>query len=305
MNLTTKYILGRRGLTALFPFLLLLACTEPFELDTRPQTYPCVNSILNPDSTVRLTLSYTRPIDSNQAFKPIEDANISLFEDHKLWGILTHSENGNYELNKTPSIGKTYQLEIYIPDELPISAETTIPSRLTIDTLALGTTYADDFYPTGLRWITAYTITSKEKLFRCWNYEIYKDNPDYDYFYFQAGLSYLSPYADNFNRQTDQVYKLGFYYHFYVRQSNEIKAGSGISFTKSNLNKYSIDYYFSADEHYDKYMKSRIQSWIISEWNDLPFNEPVQLYSNVTNAMGIFGSATFTSINYINLSSNE
>ncbi|MFV0291007.1 MAG: DUF4249 family protein [Mangrovibacterium sp.] len=276
-----------------------------------------MNCVLNPDSSVRLSLSYTRSIDSNKTFESIDDAEVMLFENHELWGILSNTTAGCYELNKKPSIGKNYQLKINIAGELPISAETTIPNRLRVDTTEL----VPIFYHTEdnhfLKSCSAkYTITDDQEI-KCWNYEIYKETHyvndsdpdipghDQDYYFFEYGLSYLSPFADNFNRQIDNIYDLGYYYHFYVRQTNEIQPGSAITFTKTSIRKNTIDYYFNADVHYDKYMKSRIQSWIITEWQDLPFNEPVQMYSNITNAMGIFGSATFSFINYINISINE
>jgi hypothetical protein len=54
-------------------------------------------------------------------------------------------------------------------------------------------------------------------------------------------------------------------------------------------------YFLNADEHYDKYIKTTLIKRM-SENDDLPFYEPVQIYSNIENGYGIFGSCAITTI---------
>ena len=50
-----------------------------------------------------------------------------------------------------------------------------------------------------------------------------------------------------------------------------------------------------ADENYDKYLKSTIKQ-MMNDGGSLLFNEPIQIYSNIENGLGIFGSAAITKI---------
>ena len=45
----------------------------------------------------------------------------------------------------------------------------------------------------------------------------------------------------------------------------------------------------TVDEHYDKYLKTSIQMRML-ENQVIALNEPVQIYSNVENGYGVFGS---------------
>lgn len=55
-----------------------------------------------------------------------------------------------------------------------------------------------------------------------------------------------------------------------------------------------INLFLDADIHYDKYLKSTIKQRM-NDGDNLLFNEPVQIYSNIENGLGIFGSVAITS----------
>lgn len=59
------------------------------------------------------------------------------------------------------------------------------------------------------------------------------------------------------------------------------------------INKENI-YLMDVDVNYDKYLKSTIKQ-DLNNSESLLFNEPVQIYSNIENGLGIFGSAAITS----------
>lgn len=236
-------------------------------------------------------LSYTRSIDSNTSFETIDSAQVIICEDKKEWGILNTTGEGVYGLNKRSEIGKIYSVEATIKNELPLYAETTIPDRPMIDTLTVSR-YEDSSFDLQID----YAIQDKVGADFYWNYELLFYSGDM--LEFKETIAHVSPYVDSFNRKMDNFEPLGFHYHFYVRQTDEGIDGESLKFTKSLITSKTIDYFFNADKHYDKYVKSRIQSWTINEWEMLPFSEPVQIYSNVENGVGIFGSASFTCINY-------
>ena len=276
---------------------IILSCSVLFsseqvvDFDYQPEQKISLVCVLNPDSLVQLSLYYTRALDDNTAFVPVEDARVVFYEDGQEWGTATYEQNGTYRLDNSPAIGKTYRLIADIADHLPLSAITIVPERPDVDTTIVSKTpyrFWNDHDPN-----TQFYFLEVE-------YRI-DDQPGKNYYWngFFHQISCMSPYADNFNREIDTEAQFGFYYHFYVRQTDDGVDGETMKF-KKRLNTRMIDVFFNTDEHYDKYMKSSIQSWLIEEWEDLPFKEPVQIYSNIENGTGIFGSASFTYLSFRN-----
>jgi len=95
--------------------------------------------------------------------------------------------------------------------------------------------------------------------------------------------------------------KYGFTLFLGVRLSDEGYDGQPMNFIVPDIieatqfNYTEAVHILNADEHYNKYLKTTIINRI-KETSDLPFFEPVQMYSNIKNGYGIFGSCTITSI---------
>lgn len=287
----------------LFPliFIVLCACEETVHLDYQPEQKVCLNCVLNPDSLVRFSLHYTRSLDDNDDFIPIDDAQILLYEDGQEWNTVSSLGKGTYGIDQYPQIGKTYRVKVNIEGHLPLSAETAVQERPDIDTTIVSKTPYEgwsDYSPSSQYYYLSvdYQINDQPGKDYYWNYSLFWYY-HWKTYHFASHIAYFSPYADNFNREIDAETKLGFYYHFYVRQTDDGVDGQSMKFN-SLQDTRSIDCFFNADEHYDRYMKTSVQAWLIEEWEDLPFKEPVQIYSNIENGTGIFGSASFTCINY-------
>jgi hypothetical protein len=288
----------------LFPliFIVLCACEETVHLDYQPEQKVCLNCVLNPDSLLRLSLHYTRSLDDNDDFIPIDNAQILFYEDGKEWNTVSSLGKGIYGIDQYPQTGKTYRVKVNIDGHLPLSAETTVQERPDIDTTIVSKTRNktwNEYDPnTQFYYLSVdYQINDKPGKDFYWNYALGWYTP-WETYHFASQVTYFSPYADNFNREIDAEEKIGFYYHFYVRQTDDGADGQTLKFNKQTTSWKHIDCFFNADEHYDRYMKTSVQSWLIEEWEDLPFKEPVQIYSNIENGTGIFGSASFTCINY-------
>lgn len=280
---------------------LFFSCDEVVEVDYSSSSQACLNCILNPDSLINLSLYYSQALDKNSDFIAIENAEITLFENEEEKAKFTHIEGGTYRLNIYPKENKTYRISAVINSSLQLTAETTVPARPSIDTIAVekvkNTNWRDTDSTTQYYNLTVkYQIVDTNGENSYWNYELLWNYSAQKYI-FNSAPSYFSLYADNFNREVDSEKALGFYYHFYVRQTDTSADGGALKFDK-NLTSRNKDYFFSADEHYDRYLKSSIQSWIVEEWDELPLSEPVKIYSNVENGTGIFGSAAFTSFNF-------
>ena len=285
-----------------FHFLIILlslyACEKVVDLDYTPERQVCLNCVLNPDSLVRISLSYTRALDDNTDFIPIENAQINLYEDNKLWTSVENRGKGLYGIDHYPLSGKTYRLEAIVDGEPPLKAETIVPDKPDIDTCIVSRP-PSSWYSMNVDDLDVdYTLNDRSGKDYYWNYMVHW-YPYWNRYIYNSEPSYLTPYADNFNREIDAETRNGFYYRFYVRQTDDGTDGQAMKFSKA-MTTLHIDYFLNADEHYDRYLKSTVQSWIIEEWDDLPFKEPVQIYSNIENGTGIFGSASITPISYRN-----
>lgn len=282
--------------------LILLSCEQVVDFDYQAEQKISLNCILNPDSTVRLDLYYTRTLDETGEFEPVSRATIEFFENGEPWGTANHISKGNYSLDKKPLPGKTYAVKCSTPGNLPLTAETTVQEKPDITYVVQskerykGWDFSESsrFY----NLVVDYQLKDQHEKDFYWNYQLfwYAAKKKYN---FSSALSYLSTYIDDFNREVEPEVKYGFYYHFYARLTDAGVDGNVLEFSK-DMTTRDIDVFFNADEHYDKYMKSSIQSWLIEEWQDLPFKEPVQIYSNIENGTGIFGSASFTYLSFRN-----
>ena len=107
-----------------------------------------------------------------------------------------------------------------------------------------------------------------------------------------------APFADTFNRRYETEEKYGFVHYYQIRLSDERYDGQVLDFIIPDLvptNQYRAKHILNASEHYDKYIKTSILSRL-NESSDLPFSEPVQIYSNIENGFGIFGACAISTI---------
>ncbi|WP_159517727.1 DUF4249 domain-containing protein [Sunxiuqinia indica] len=288
-----------------FSVMIMLSCEQVVDFDYQAERKICLNCILNPDSTVRVDLYYTRTLDETGEFEPVTNATLEFFENGEPWGTANPVSEGNYQLDKKPLEGKTYAVKCTAPGNLPLTAETTVQEKPDVTYVVRSkekskgwqagqTGESTHFY----NLLVDYRLNDQPGNDFYWNYEIFWYTP-YQKYNFVHHVSYISPYIDDFNRVVEPESKNGFYYYYYARLTDVGVNESQLEFSKDTDTRV-IDIFFNADEHYDRYMKSSVQSWLIEEWDDLPFKEPVQIYSNIENGTGIFGSASFNYLSFRN-----
>jgi hypothetical protein len=232
-------------------------------------------------------------MDNSENFEKVNNAIIKLFQNDTLKGELIFINDGKYLLKQKPVSGKTYKIVAEASGHTQISANTTVPEKPIIK-------YTKD--------TTSFIENLNVPIFDL-NVQLF-DQPGKDNYwlygtYIVGGLKYggnckeiNAPYVDNFNRYIDSDSKYGFYHFLQIRMTDEGYDGQILDFTIPDNVVYidhKAQHFLSADEHYDKYIKTTLIKRM-SENDDLPFYEPVQIYSNIENGYGIFGSCAITTV---------
>lgn len=160
-------------------FLLFASsCITEVEFDNKLiEPKLVVNGFINPDSTIKVFVSNTRPIAGRQKrYKVIEDANIDIYEDGNFIESLTYFQNfdtiwgrdytydevtGSYHQTKFvedidtasyyagsfyPSIGKEYKIEVEKSGYETVYATATIPETIPIITVDTSVTVESSEY---------------------------------------------------------------------------------------------------------------------------------------------------------------
>jgi hypothetical protein len=126
--------------TAHCSLLLLFQCQAPYENEdlAADKEIPVVNGILSSLNGLQsFELYYAKPYESKGNTK-ISGAQVSLIEDNNLRIVLDEVSNGNYQLTETfiPQTGKSYQIEVLLPDGTLLESEKTqMPDTLGINTV--------------------------------------------------------------------------------------------------------------------------------------------------------------------------
>lgn len=278
------------------PFLFLLSilfsCVQDVNLEYNHESKLCLNCVLNPDSIITATLTLSHALDNSGKFEVINNAAITINEEGVVIGTLKLKSDGKYLLNQRPVFGKTYSIVAEAPGFEKIAATTTVPEKPMIN-------YSKD---------TTKILENVNWPVMDLNVQIF-DKPGEDYYWVYKtwivnGVKYgggsnefIAPYIDDFNRFIDSDSKYGFRHFMQIRMTDEGFDGKVLTFTIQDIiaGGNSNQYFLNADEHYDKYIKTTLIKRM-SENDDLPFYEPVQIYSNIENGYGIFGSCAITTI---------
>jgi len=288
-----------KTITTLFILLLFISCERDVEL---PYNYPptlCFNCILNPDSIITASLTNVRNIDTINTFVRVNNATIVLTEDGVELEHLSFLGKGKYKLNYKPKSQKKYTVTVTHPDYPTLTAETIVPVAPvvshSVDTIEPVQNPYDPYIITNIN----FAIADKIGLDRYWYYVLSRNRN-------VSGLrsvhhNIYAPFFDDFNRYVDA--DNSFSYSYYIRIKDEGYDGQVLKFTQNNVGKkldgiyISLFYFLTADKHYDKYIKSTVKDRVNKE-EDFSFIEPVQIYTNIENGYGIFGSCAIALIKF-------
>ncbi|MEI8113804.1 MAG: DUF4249 domain-containing protein [Bacteroidia bacterium] len=288
MNYQIKYLIILFSL-----FLVLVSCEKDIKTDILVNEKLCFNCILNPDSLINGSLNLSRSISVNKNFTQINNAIIELKKDGQLIGIMKNSGDGIYSLNQKPTSGGRYDIRIRAEGYSELNASTIVPSKPEVSYLLTNPVVHEPGYNS----FTSYSITKNisDKIGRnnYWHYRL-RQSPTKIWRFVGGFYDVDSPIVDDFNRVTDATDELGFHYDYYLRINDTEMDGKSLTFYGTSYQN-EINFFMDTDEHYDKYLKSSIKQ-MMNDDGSLLFNEPVQIYSNIENGLGIFGSAAITKI---------
>lgn len=272
-------------------FVFLSSCEEDVELNFEHQPQLCFNSILNPDSLITARLTLSKKLDTLNTFQAIEGARISLTKNGVFFGDLEDKGDGNYFLDYSPLPGEKYGVTVSYEDFPVLSATALVPEPpvITYSSDTIEYNEYENFYSLDVN----YQIHDKQGRNSYWLYQIFTDRLGQKHW--GPGGEINAPFVDDFDREVELDSKYGFDYKSYIRISDEGYDGQIMSFNMSGITRQSVYYFLSADEHYDKYIKSSVKA-NLNTASELPFREPVQIYSNIENGYGIFGSCAITAI---------
>lgn len=278
-------------LTALtfFGILLLLSCEKDVVFDSDAPAKLCLNCILNPDSSLSARLTLSRSIENKSTFQPIDDATILIFENGKEINPLISKGGGNYYLEYCPIPDNVYKITIQHPEYGKLSASAVVQKKpaVSFSCDTLGRIEQTSLYRVNVNFII-HDLLGKN------NYWLYGKRTVHGVTYTGGNYSIQAPFIDDFNRKSEADSKYGFVYNDYVRITDTGYDGKNISFALETTTNETVNF-VSVDEHYDKYIKSSVKARLNSE-GELPFKEPVQIYTNIENGYGIFGSCAITII---------
>lgn len=268
-----------------------------------------VNGLLSPDSSVKVNVSQSLSIldDEYEEDPPyLNNASVNLFEDGTWLFSLDHAENGNYIKDDFfPGANKSYRIEVQSGELADVYSTTSIPSPVPVNSLdtSIQIVYYDDFYfdqqlefslkyddppdETNYYLLEVYMVYVDE--YDSYFEKIYFDVPEIDQEKYDITGEYLL-WSDLLN-DGEEVEVKGWVYYYPVGEVEppgyEMELKMIVVFKSLNR-----DYYL--------YKKSFYNAQWTGSGN--PFAEPVQVYSNIENGIGILGafSAESFTIDLIN-----
>ena len=287
-------------ITAIFFILSFLAnsCETIVNVDL-PEHKPVivVNSFFNPDSIWEVNLTRSQGALENGPIQNITDAKVEIWESGNLVIGLNNIGHGYYRANNSkPLPGKSYELHVSAPGYTAVTANDIVPQKVEILEVKIDTIKSADY------------IEDLELSI------VFNDPPDIDNKYHIAiwGKSNYQgkvrmraiDFSSNDLLITENI--VGETEKFYGNQAvfeDALLAGKQYELKLLVPMYYFEDVFYAMDEFFivlssvsNSYFKYHRSFQKHQETGDNPFSEPVIVYNNIENGLGIF--AGFNSYRY-------
>lgn len=303
-------ILGFLFITIAF---LITGCEYDYNvgLDYKPQIV--INSIINPDSTIKVNLFWSKELGSKEDYKRVVDFSARIYENDS---IVFEAEDLKDSIKTTyyPKEGKGYRLEVNVPEYGIVKAKTSIPMAPTAEIKYNGmtpATWGEDYRhfeinkissETKVRAIIARALGFYDNGTVKISHSLYVNNPFCDQFnvWFDneegttshsgsiripyKNLELASPlifYINNFSTYSDKFYKGTDEWGFPIY---EYDTHTPISIAVEMI---------APSDEYDKYYKSTDLQWVYGDVGIPIFNVIIPAHSNIENGLGIFAGYSY------------
>lgn len=289
----------------LVSLLLFCSCNQVVKIDVpRSENKLVVNSIFNPDSVISLTLSHSEFILENGEFEKIEGATALLLnkEGVKL-DKMSYAGNGIYKSDIKPIPGKTYRIKVSQEGYKTVTSQNKVPAepaRIVKVKVNKKRNNTNDDMP-----FRDYDITLT----------VWLDDPKgsdfYEIYFFDKATIIRPSVSDTFvNKRYHFLRSNEAVFHEFNAQNPEPTQGRFLIFDDDLFNESTIKLRFDAttkvtecppvvcnvthdftlyirktSEAYYRYNKTVAKQ---DEQEENPFAEPVFVYDNIKNGLGIF-----------------
>jgi hypothetical protein len=270
-------------------------------IDLQPPKYEVkniLNCLLNPDSTLTVSLTKSVPINSIVSPPSVTDAKILCYEDGVLLGQLLFQHKGVYTLNYKPQPNHTYRIEAFLPDGSVLSGQDHVPASPTFFATLSGPNIQNVNDNPDITLNVADIDTAKVRLWFSAYLRIFGQGQTVAENQVQA-IESISSFLDTFNSSSSGS-SIKRSWFFYVRiKPNLIDNKLKIIFNTFNsvnevdrVGELFFLQFIIGSHSFDKYLKSYITAYnnrLTTNDGGLnnPFAEPSSIYSNVKNGLGI------------------
>lgn len=307
-----------KSIILLAPLAVCLSCEKIIEPKDLPEQDPriVVNCLLNSDQNISADVSASKSIISGKDYKLLNNAVCEVYEDGAYIQNLVFTSNGHYFGSLIPKANKKYTLKVAASGYESATATTTMPDNTVIKPVERVDTVnfkyrldrigqSGDFYITGetkykFRIVddatleNFYSIVPSVFLLDSLNQPInYSITPTVLYYNGSNGLGGGPEYHDSSLDLEDKKIVNGNEIQGTIGIQFHLNQGSGSSL-KPPIKRIVIYFEFqSVNEDYYKYKKTLLNQ---ANMGISLFAEPVQVYNNIEQGMGILGGLSSTTI---------
>lgn len=273
--------------------LSIMSCETVVDIDI-PLEKPklVVNSVFSPDSVWQVQISRSRHILNDLPFPKVEDAQVRVYDSNDdLVATLVHKGGGVYRDDTSPSSGSSYTLKVETATESNTFAISQIPVVVPITSVEVELdTSGFQFNYQEVEMTVNFSDPQTEKnyyLLKVLQEGYYIDYRTKDTVNFRSEISFtpVDPaYENDYDSRTGMLFNdnlfngkdYGFLVKinpFFLKPDNEFGA------TRVDVILFSV-----SEEYYQYFTTKNLQDYTSGD----PFAQPVQVFTNVENGLGIF-----------------
>ena len=295
MRIQIKY------LTIVFLLILLVISCETIVDVELPKQEPSivVNSICNPDKPWELNVSLSKGILDDGKIEILNKAKIEILDNGNPVSTFNHYSNGTYKsLGAKPKTNVEYKLQVTSDKYGTVTSNCLIPEAVKIESISADTVL-NKYGNKELELSITFTDTpNKENFYSLSIIHFGKEKYDRYPIYFTSRDLLIKDEENSFEG-TDKTFRgdEAFFDDSIIdgdKYKLKVLVGiHGIRYDETDRNKFEV-VLNSLTKDYILYLKSKK---LQRETRDNPFAEPVIVYSNIKNGLGIF--AGYSSSKYL------